>query len=137
MSDIQGLYVVAAVVLAALLGWVLLVLVRAPDAPDDTIRPATEPSPRAEEGAPDAAPLPEPAPPPAALPEGGPVEAPPPPPPAPQKPPAPPVDPPRVDLPQSRRRLSSHQEIQDDSADAPVLLMPGEAPAPPKDVKED
>src|ERR1700733_5048611 len=47
MDDVQGLYIVTAVVLVGLFGWVAAVLVRAPSAVDETKRkaPAAVPAP--------------------------------------------------------------------------------------------
>jgi PPM family protein phosphatase len=149
MADVQGLYIVTAVVLVGLFGWVLAVLVRAPNAVDQTRKPRAAPTVRLERpGSTPDAPSPEaivaavlppstpaepppaaaappppepPAPPTAAAPAPAPVLSP-----APVLVPAPPPEPPVVVLPPIRNRLDSHPEIQDSPPNATVIVMPQE-----------
>jgi PPM family protein phosphatase len=148
MADVQGLYIVTAVVLVGLFGWVLAVLVRAPNAVDRTRRPRAAPTVKLQRpgSAPDA-PSPEaiaaavlPPPPPAAAapppsePEAPPTAAVPAPAPSSALTPAPPPEPPVVVLPPIRNRLDSHPEIQDSQPNATVIVMP-QVDASPKQGK--
>jgi PPM family protein phosphatase len=157
MADVMAFYVVAGTVLALLATWVVVVLVRAPTAVDESLPPTgrtakksssslAETSDAAESGGGAAAPT-EPDPNGAAA--GSPQEPPKPDAiaesaalPATAHPASPPQEPklvladstelpiaPVLVLPPMRSRLDSHQEIQDSPANATVIVMPEEAPA--------
>jgi serine/threonine protein phosphatase PrpC len=140
MADVQGLYIVTAVVLVGLFGWVAAVLVRAPTAVDAPLRPRQAPTVRLQPKE-DAREPPDTsgAPPPAAAPPDPPVGpvvaagviltptvvvAEDPAPPATASPRAPDPLPPVVVLPPIRNRLDSHPEIQDSAPNATVIVMP-------------
>jgi protein phosphatase len=142
MDDVQGLYIVTAVVLVGLLGWVAAVLARAPSAVDESKRPppvavVQAPAPSSDEGPEKLLPMAPETPPKAGTAQEVAIIVPDAPPEAaaalPEVPA--PVPLPRVVvLPLIRQRLDSHSEIQDSPANAPLILMPGgDASAKPRD----